>query len=134
VWEFERRCREIDHQRAEASAERASLEERYSALQDLLREVVDREFSINQREAKATLKTSSIHRQLASSGVSSPTKLPAPSAELTALRGEVERLATLLVELELPEPPDPSVTESLWGGEDGPGTVVIPMPNEAWAA
>ena len=42
---------------------------------------------------------------------------PAVPAELTALREELERMATVLLEAELPEPPD---HELPWGAEDAP--------------
>lgn len=42
---------------------------------------------------------------------------PAIPAELTALRDELERMATVLMEAELPEPPDPPDSELPWGSE-----------------
>lgn len=42
-------------------------------------------------------------------------------AELTTLREELERMAAVLLETELPEPPDPPESELPWGAEDTPG-------------
>lgn len=42
---------------------------------------------------------------------------PAIPAELTALRDELERMATVLMEAELPEPLDPPDSELPWGSE-----------------
>ena len=44
----------------------------------------------------------------------------APAAELAALRDELERMAAVLLEAELPEPPDPPDGELPWGAEDEP--------------
>ena len=44
----------------------------------------------------------------------------APAAELTALRDELDRMAAVLLEAELPEPPDPPDGELPWGAEDVP--------------
>ncbi|HEY1187967.1 MAG TPA: hypothetical protein VGE74_09935, partial [Gemmata sp.] len=46
------------------------------------------------------------------------TSLPAIPAELAALRDEVERMAAVLLETDLPEPPEPADTELPWGAED----------------
>lgn len=44
--------------------------------------------------------------------------VPAVPAELTALREELERMATVLMETELPEPPDPPDSELPWGADE----------------
>lgn len=46
------------------------------------------------------------------------TSLPAIPAELAALRDEVERMAAVLLETDLPEPPEPADTELPWGSEE----------------
>jgi chromosome segregation ATPase len=43
---------------------------------------------------------------------------PAIPAELSALRDELERMAAVLLETDLPEPPDPPESELPWGSED----------------
>jgi hypothetical protein len=54
----------------------------------------------------------------------------AVSAELTALRTELERMATVLLEAELPEPPDPPDNELPWGAEDVPAAPEDPHSDE----
>lgn len=51
------------------------------------------------------------------------TTLPAIPAELTALRDEVERMAAVLLETDLPELPEPADTELPWGTEEVRGLV-----------
>ncbi len=48
-------------------------------------------------------------------------------AELTALRDELDRMAAVLLETDLPEAPDPPDTELPWGAEDA----IIPMASPA---
>ena len=59
----------------------------------------------------------------------SPDAPRVPSAELVALRDEVERMANVLLEAEYPEPPDPPDGELPWGSDDGPAdrTDVLPF-------
>ena len=45
---------------------------------------------------------------------------PALPAELQALRDELERMAAVLLEAELPEPPDPPESELPWGTDEAP--------------
>jgi hypothetical protein len=45
---------------------------------------------------------------------------------LTALRDELERMATVLLEAELPEPPDPPDSELPWGAEEAPSALEDP--------
>lgn len=54
-----------------------------------------------------------------------PVPAPEKSAELAALRDELERLAAVLLEAELPEPPDPPEGELPWGSEDVPEALAV---------
>lgn len=54
---------------------------------------------------------------------------PAMSAELVALRDELERLAEVLLEAELPEPPETPESELPWGAEEVP--MAAPESDEA---
>jgi chromosome segregation ATPase len=53
------------------------------------------------------------------------TDLGAVSAELGALREELERMAAVLLEAELPEPPDPPESELPWGTEEVPTALPV---------
>ena len=54
---------------------------------------------------------------------------------MAALRGEVERLAGLVINLELPEPLDPPENELPWGAEEPqPQANVLPFDTAARAA
>src|SRR5579883_474072 len=55
--------------------------------------------------------------------------LPAASAELAALRDELERLAEVIMEAELPEPLETPESELPWGTEEVP--MATPEPDEA---
>jgi DNA repair exonuclease SbcCD ATPase subunit len=57
--------------------------------------------------------------------------LPALPAELTSLRAELERLAEVLLEAELPEPPDPPESELPWGAEEEEIPDALPVEDEA---
>ncbi len=46
--------------------------------------------------------------------------VPAVPTELAALRGELERMAAVLLEADLPEPPDAAESELPWGTEEVP--------------
>jgi chromosome segregation ATPase len=128
-WEriFDRKVREIDARRAESAAELAALGERYRSLHKLLAGVLEREAAVNNARAAADL-----------AGAPSTHVVPvaAPDAELAALRGEVERIAVLMMELELPEPPDPPERELPWGFEESgaPPADVLPFDPGARAA
>jgi chromosome segregation ATPase len=50
----------------------------------------------------------------------------AVSAEVTSLRDELERMAAVLLEAELPEPPDPPDSELPWGAEE-----VFALPDDS---
>ncbi len=133
-WErvFEQKVKEIEHEQAEAVAERASLDERYKALQSLLMVTVSREAAVNSLESANLLKKGSTIRELSQG----ETIASAKSEELTALRNEVERLSALLLEIELPEPPEaePPIIEDSWDAEDSPTDEVLSFDSEAQAA
>ena len=133
-WEFERKSREIDHQRAEASVERATVDERYEALQELLKHVTEREAAIEHQETASFLMKGSIHRELWKGTVNPDAKSSSQSSELTALRNEVERLATMMLEIELPEAPDEPIKDPLWVEEETNSSGVLPIDSGAWAA
>ena len=50
--------------------------------------------------------------------------------ELAALRAELERLAVVMIETELPEPPDPPDSELPWGSEEAIPTATPAEPEE----
>jgi len=60
-----------------------------------------------------------------------PDAAPALPAELVALRDELDRLAEVLLEAELPEPPDPPDSELPWGAEDEVPTAQSAEPDDA---
>lgn len=60
-----------------------------------------------------------------------PEAAPAVPAELVALRDELDRLAAVLLEAELPEPPDPPDSELPWGAEDDVPTAQSAEPDDA---
>jgi chromosome segregation ATPase len=86
------------------------------------------------RRAEAVLRREA---QLPADAGAVPTALPVPDdgpavpAELAALREELERMATVLMEAELPEPPDAPESELPWGAEAAPdepaGAAVLPF-------
>ncbi len=103
-WErvFARHARSLIAHQARVAEERASLEERYRALHDRLVKVGEREAQANARQTIAErLAVLDASRSFTSPML--PAILSAPSAELTALRSEVERLATVVLEIDLPE-------------------------------
>jgi hypothetical protein len=134
-WVFERKAREIDHRRIEASVECAAINERYRALQALLLEVVAREAAVSNQETTNLQKKGTTLEELTNGGVS-PTKSASPSTELTALRNEVERLAIMLLEVELPDPPELAIPELPWAVEEPntSSTDVLSFDTGAWAA
>jgi chromosome segregation ATPase len=138
-WErvFDRKVNEINFQRDELAAERVAIEERYRSLHSRLVEVVNRETEANNRAALAD------RLQLDANFLGLP--IPdrqltagAPSDELAALRAEVERLATTMLEIELPEPPptEPPESELPWASEDveRSQTGLLPFDSAAKAA
>lgn len=60
-----------------------------------------------------------------------PEDAPAVPAELVALRDELDRLAEVLLEADLPEPPDPPESELPWGAEDEVPTAQSAEPDDA---
>ncbi len=116
-WErlFDRKVKAIELRRADASAELSALDERYRQIHRLLGEVVEREAVANNAASAADLRlaaaepirelTPAIHADTA-------------AAEMAGLRNEVERLAGLVINLELPEPLDPPDNELPWGAEE----------------
>jgi chromosome segregation ATPase len=59
------------------------------------------------------------------------TETPAVPSELATLREELERLAAVLLEAGLPEPPDPPDSELPWGFEDAIPTATPAEPDDA---
>lgn len=119
-WErlFDQKSKEIDRRKNESIMERATIDERYRTLQALLTTVVEREEAINNQETASLRKKLTAVEEPIQEGATVPTRSASPSAELTALRNEVERLATMLLEVELPEPPEPPASELPWAVED----------------
>jgi hypothetical protein len=132
---FERQAREIAARRLELSEERVAIDERYQALQARLLEVVEREVALNKRETE-TRKTTRAIADERDPGERSGSKTPSPTVELSALRNEIERLATMLLEVELPEPPSPPQSELPWAFEEATtsSTDVRSYDQGAWAA
>ena len=116
-WErlFDRKVKAIELRRADAAAELTALDERYRQIHRLLGDVVEREAALNNTSATADLKrvlAEPVRKQL-------PSVHPdTAAAEMAALRYEVERLAGLVIDLELPEPLEFSDTELPWGAEE----------------
>ena len=54
-----------------------------------------------------------------------PVRDPVP-AEVAGLRAELERVSVVLLEAELPEPPDPPQSELPWGAEEVPLALAVP--------
>jgi hypothetical protein len=118
-WErlFDRKVKEIDCRRAAMTAELDSLAERYRRLHELLAAVVERESAANNAAAKADLQPVIV----------GPLKMPAPPRrepevvpELAALRAELERVAVFMLDMEMPEPPEPADHDLPWGSEEEP--------------
>jgi hypothetical protein len=138
-WEraFDRKVNEINFQRDELAAERIAIEERYRGLHSRLIELVNRETEANNRAATADRAQIEANFQR----LAIPDRVDtaaAPSDELAALRAEVERLATTMLEIELPEPPpaEPPESELPWASEDveRSETGSLPFQNAAKAA
>lgn len=132
-WVFARRTREIEHRRTELSTERAAIDDRYRELHRLLVEVAEREAAANHRLTANLDLEHSILQQLPARMI-----VPAHSSpdahELEGLRTEVERVASFMVEMELPEPLDPPPAELPWAEEAPPAAELIPFDNGARAA
>jgi len=99
-WErvFARHARAIIAHREKVVEERASLEGRYRDLHERLVKVGEREAEANSRQTMAERATI-----LEATSQSIATIITAPSEELMALRAEVERLASVVLDIDLPE-------------------------------
>jgi hypothetical protein len=131
-WEsvFDRRAREVDQRENAVAAERAKLDEHFLALHGLLNEVVEREATLNNQAAKLLLKDSRI-RELAAPETSQSAASASQTVELKNLRNEVERLANMLLDIDLPEPPEPKASELPWAIEEARDTERT--ASEPWA-
>lgn len=118
-WEhvFEQKAKEIDTRRVHAETERAAVDERYRELLRLLAVVTVREGDANNRAA-ATAMGAVLNRARRSPVPARQDVASAPSAELAALRAEVERLAETVITIELPDPPELSESELPWAIEE----------------
>jgi hypothetical protein len=127
---FDRKVREIERHREKASEERATVDERYNELHTMLMEVANREATVNNQEM------SLLHKQDSTILELSRVKAPAvaKSEELTALHNEVERLSAMLLEIELPEPPDPPAIPDSWAVEEIQEAEVLMFDSDAQAA
>jgi hypothetical protein len=138
-WEraFDRKVNEINFQRDELAAERIAIEERYRALHGRLVELINRETDANNRAAAADRAQIEANFQRLAIPDRQDTAATA-SDELAALRAEVERLATTMLEIELPEPPPPEPLEAdlPWASEEVVSTEsgVLSFGNVAKAA
>ncbi|MCI0703840.1 MAG: hypothetical protein L0241_22500 [Planctomycetia bacterium] len=115
-WEkhFERKLREVTDHRAMIEFESNALDARYRDLQELVKGLTERVAIFNARGAALEHATLAIP-------LAEPITQPNPnsfSPELAALRDEVERMASVLLETELPEPPDPPDSELPWGADE----------------
>jgi hypothetical protein len=139
-WEsvFERKAKEIDRRGNAAALERDKLDERYIALQTLLKEVVEREAAANNREAANLLLKGTTIQELSAGGTIPAARSASQTTEVIALRNEVERLASILLEVELPEPPEPPASELPWAVDEPEETPssseVLPFGAEVRAA
>jgi chromosome segregation ATPase len=118
-WErlFDRKVKEIDRRRAAMTAELNTLTDRYYRLHELLAAMVEREAVSNNTAASADLERVIV----------GPLKLPAATRreptvvpELAALRAELERVAVVMLDMELPDPPEPADHDLPWGSEEEP--------------
>jgi len=103
-WErvFAKHARALIAHRAEIARERTVLDDRYRDLHDRLTKVGEREAAANSRQTVA--ERTAILEAIGSVAHPGPHPIvSAPSAELTALRAEVERLAVIVMEVDLPE-------------------------------
>lgn len=120
-WErvFDRKVRAVEAVRSEVAAERAAVEERYRLLHDRLEAAAEREASAADWQTATELAAlAAAGGELAAVVRERRDVASAPSAELAALRDEVERLAAVVLEVELPEPPDPPELQIPWAVEE----------------
>jgi hypothetical protein len=122
-WEraFDRKRREVEAGQAAAARERAATDDRYAELHRLLAGLAERVAAFNDRSARA--EAEAVLALPFADEADAPPDHAASAAELAALRAEVERIAAVLMEAELPEAPDgilPWAAEEAGGGaEDG---------------
>jgi hypothetical protein len=125
-WErvFARHARALIAYRTEVAEERAMLDSRYHELHERLIRVGMREAEANSRQAiaeQAVLRDAIVPLP--------PATMEAPSTELQALRREVDRLAAVVLDMDLPEPEIPWAIE-----DDEPGEEVYPFETNNRAA
>ncbi|HUR52885.1 MAG TPA: hypothetical protein VMZ71_02055, partial [Gemmataceae bacterium] len=125
-WErsFARRLREIDERGAAVAAEFAGIEERYQELHARLADVTEREAALNARLSKSD----EVNLDWPVAVEEPPTVAP---KELQSLREELDRLATVLLETDIPEIPE---GELPWGAEDADRETVLPFTQQSKAA
>ena len=122
-WErlFDRKVKEIDRRRAAMTAELNTLTDRYYRLHELLAAMVEREAVSNNTAASADLERI-IVGPLKLPAAPAPRREPVVVPELAALRAELERVAVVMLDMELPEPPEPAEHDLPWGSEEEPYT------------
>jgi hypothetical protein len=123
-WErlFDRKVKAIELRRADAATELAALDERYRELHRLIADVAEREAAANNRAAAVELRSALTEP---SREVLHTIHPDTAAAEMTALRNEVERLASLVINLEPPEPLALPESELPWGAEEPPEPINV---------
>ncbi|WP_439625576.1 hypothetical protein [Gemmata sp.] len=103
-WErlFARHAKSLLAHRERVAEERAALEGRYHDLHERLVRVGEREADVTSQQTAADRATLA-EATAADAASLAPATLSAPSAELVALRAEVERLAAVVLDIDLPE-------------------------------
>lgn len=135
-WErvFDRKVKELDTQRVALAAERSVLDERLDALHRLMIDVLAREADVENREAAIELRgLDETHRHLEPVGAAHVSNV-ALTAELVTLRGEVERLAAILIDVELPEALERPERELPLAVEESDSATVLPFDADSRAA
>jgi hypothetical protein len=138
-WEraFDRQTSGLERLREELVRERTTLDERYLALQELHTRMLQLKAAVNSQCTGQTVeRLQATAGDLLKAEVSNSNASSATDAELNALRNEVDRLANVLMDMELPEAPDPPPDELPWGIEEPTEFPrgVLPYPGEARAA
>jgi hypothetical protein len=125
-WEkaFGRRAREVEELRAAVASEAAAVEDRFRDLHARISELTEREAALNTRVERADVVALDWPAAAESPAGAAPT-------ELGALREELGRLAAVLLDAELPDPPD---GELPWGADDADRDDVLPFTQQAKAA
>lgn len=126
---FRRKLDEIEQKRAAAAAELARVDERYQELHRALAGVAEREAELNTRAAR--LDEAALNQPGVPASAGEP--IESPSAEIATLRDEFERMAAVLIEAGVPEPPDEQLP---WAAEepDPEAADVLPFAPHAHAA